>query len=180
MFTFIFQLIDKALFTVVFIVGIQLPAFINAYSQRLSGHLNEAKAHLQQYQSIADIQFQGSIEQLIRAFKSNSDTAIQQMSQVITDNKINVENYQQQIINLENNDYLNRLYYFVVQFDGEKASNTLASFIPAIPLELNALITGVVFSLLVSLVITLSSFTSKRLFSKYKQRSKQNTGIKKA
>ena len=35
-------LFDRCLFTLTFILGLQLPEFIQQYSQRLSGHLNEA------------------------------------------------------------------------------------------------------------------------------------------
>lgn len=161
MLKYIFKLFDNALFTIVFIVGIQLPAFINAYSQRLSGHLNEAEVYLSKFQSIADLQYQGNLEQLVSAFKSNSDDAIQKMSSVILENIESVNSYQQQIIHLESTDYLHRLYYFMIQVDIEKASATFSQFVPAIPLEVNAIITGIVFSLFFSALIHLLCKVSK-------------------
>lgn len=163
MIKFIFNLIDKTLFTLMFIIGIQLPAFINAYRQYLSGHLNEAKAHLNQYQLIADMQYQGSLEQLINAFKNNSDIAIQQMSTVISQNLANVTTYQQQLFNLENGNYLERIFYFVTQLDVEKVSDTLIRFVPAIPLELNAIITGGILSLLFSALLNMLYLGGKKI-----------------
>lgn len=173
MFKFIFRIIDKILFTLMFIGGIQLPAFINAYRQQLSGHLNEAKEQLSQFQLIADIQYQGSIEQLVNAFKNNSDNAIQQMSTVIMRNIESVNAYQQHLLNLENANYLQRIYYFVTQMDIDKASETLTHFVPAIPLELNAIITGVILSLLLSSMLNLLYMGGKTLFS----RGRKNTKI---
>lgn len=47
-------LFDRILFTVSFILGVQAPEFMQQYIQRLSGHLDEAKHQLQQFQLIAD------------------------------------------------------------------------------------------------------------------------------
>ncbi|GAA5137370.1 DUF2937 family protein [Thalassotalea piscium] len=175
MFKFFFQLIDKALFTVMFLVGVQLPAFINAYRQRLSGHLNEAQEQLTQYQAIADMQYQGSIDKLIVAFKSNSDNAIQQMSNVIANSVESVNTYQQQLFNLENANYLQRVFYFITQMDVEKALETLDRFVPAIPLELNAIITGVILSLLLSGLLNLIFIGGKKLTVKKKATQIQST-----
>ncbi|GHF01173.1 DUF2937 family protein [Thalassotalea profundi] len=165
MFKLIFNLIDKTLFTLMFIIGIQIPAFINAYRQYLSGQLNEAKEHLTQYQLIADMQYQGSLEQLITAFKNNTDKAIQQMSTVISHNVESVNAYQQQLFNLENGSYVQRIFYFVAHIDLEKASDTLIRFVPAIPLELNAIITGVFLSLLLSTLLNTLYLSGKKLLT---------------
>ena len=165
MFKFIFRIFDKLLFTLMFIGGIQLPAFINAYRQQLSGHLNEAEEQLSQFQLIADMQYQGNIEQLVSAFKNNTDHAIQQMSAVIMRNIESVNAYQQQLFNLENANYLKRIYYFVTQLDIEKASETYNRFVPSIPLELNAIITGVILSLLLSTILNLVYLGGVKIFT---------------
>ncbi|XQW86601.1 DUF2937 family protein [Thalassotalea piscium] len=166
MLKFLVQLIDNVLFTLMFLLGIQLPAFINAYRQHLSGHLNEAKTFLNQYQSIADLQYQGNIEQLVAAFQNNSDIAIKQISSVITNNIESVHTYQQQLFQLEDANYLRRIYYFITELDFDKAVETLRNFVPAIPLEINALITGFILSLLLSTLLKISYLGGKKIIKR--------------
>ena len=43
------QLFDRILFTLSFILGVQIPEFMQQYTQRLSGHFDEANYQLSQF-----------------------------------------------------------------------------------------------------------------------------------
>ena len=78
------QLIDRVLFTLAFLIGVQLPGFIQQYSQRLSGHLAEAENQLQQYQNLADLHFNGQLTQLVSRYQSNPDPAINEVAAIVS------------------------------------------------------------------------------------------------
>lgn len=83
MFKLIGRFIDRILFTICFVIGVQAPEFIQQYIQRLSGHLNEVEYQLKQFQTIADIQFKGDLTALIHRYQANSDPAIHQTGDVV-------------------------------------------------------------------------------------------------
>ena len=144
---------DRIVFTASFIIGIQLPAFINAYRQRLSGHLEEAKTQLQQYQMIADQQFNGSLESLVQSFISNSDEAIKNVGGVIQTTLTTVESYRQQLSLLNQENYLYQVFYFFKHIDVVKFRATIEIFTPAIPLSVEAIATGACFALITSFTL---------------------------
>ncbi len=57
MLTLINNIIDRCFFTVTFILGVQLPEFMQQYQQRLGGHLAEAQSQLAQFEVIAQQHF---------------------------------------------------------------------------------------------------------------------------
>ena len=155
MFRFLVSIIDRVIFTLSFIVGVQAPEFIQQYTQRLSGHLDEAKFHLSQFQTIADMQFKGDLTTLITRYQTNNDIAIQETGKVVNNTIERISSFEAQISQLQQNDYLNRLYYFASEVDIPMAKSTLESFKLAIPLEPEALITGGIFAF--TLVLLLSA-----------------------
>ena len=149
---FIIRIFDKCVFTLTFIIGVQLPEFMQQYIQRLSGHLNEASFQLQQFQYIANSQYQGSLLALIEKYQANSDRAIQQTGDLISNLLQRTQYLELQLSQLQQGEYLERLLYFIREVDLELAKATLEQFQLAIPLEPNALVTGLCFALAISLL----------------------------
>jgi len=152
MFKFISTIFDRILFTLSFILGVQAPEFMQQYIQRLSGHLDEAKFQLQQFQSIADLQFNGDLALLIERYKINSDHAIVQTGEIVNNMVIRVDTFELQLSQLQHHDYATQLYHFVQQLDLPMAKATLIDFQLAVPLEVGALSTGVIFAFTILLL----------------------------
>ncbi|HBF46349.1 DUF2937 family protein [Shewanella frigidimarina] len=55
------------------LIGIQVPAFVEQYGQRLEAHQLEAKLSLAEFQRDADRFFAGDISKLIRHYQQNND-----------------------------------------------------------------------------------------------------------
>ena len=55
------------------LIGIQVPAFVDQYAQRLEAHQLEAKLSLAEFQRDADRFFGGDISKLIRHYQQNND-----------------------------------------------------------------------------------------------------------
>lgn len=166
---------DRFLFTFNFIIGVQLPEFMQQYLQRLSGHLTEANYQLQQFQHIADIQFNGNLSVLIERYGNNTDVAIQKTGQLIESLATRVTVYEQHIQHLQHGDYLQRLTYFVKEINLSMAKATIEHFQLAIPLQPNALATGLVFAISIIAIQALLVCGVKWLFRqlyypKYKNR----------
>lgn len=142
--------IDRVLFTLSFIVGAQLPEFIQQYSQRLSGHLNEASLQLQQFELIAEQWHQGNLTALITLYQQNPLPAIQETANVIINLQNRIDAYQNALINLEHNNLLQKISYFFTQMDSDIAQATYSQYILTIPLSVDTLITGGVFALVAS------------------------------
>ncbi len=149
MLKFIATIFDRILFTLSFIIGVQLPEFIQQYSQRLSGHLNEALNHLAQFQFIASTQYQGNLATLIEQYRQNADPAIQQTGEIVNTLIQRTELLSNNVSRLQDNQFANRVYYFFKELDIKIAQATFDQFIMAIPIEVYALSTGAIFAFMV-------------------------------
>ncbi|MEW6991474.1 DUF2937 family protein [Colwelliaceae bacterium 6441] len=152
MFTLINTIIDRCLFTLTFIVGVQLPEFMNQYIQRVSGHLNEAKQQLSQFQSLADLHYQGDITLLVKQYRLNNDPVIVDTATIIEQLMNRVDHLDNHLFHLLTNDYLSNLQQFLFHMDLSMVKATAQHFTLAIPLTINALSTGFVFALLTLIV----------------------------
>jgi len=139
---------DHFVFTVSFLIGVQLPEFLQQYTQLITGKLAEANYHLQKFQSVADIHFNGEITTLITHYLNNIDPAIKHTGSIASDLFSRVEIYNNQILLLSNGTYLDKVYYFIKHIDIESTQLTLQNYQLAIPLTLEALSTGGICALL--------------------------------
>lgn len=158
------HIFDRIFFTISFIVGVQAPAFMQQYIQRLAGHLDEAKFQLQQFQYIADLQFKGDLSLLINRYQTNADSAIVQTGDVVSHLVERINGFEQQLSFLQQNDYLTKSYHFVADIDLTMAGATLNDFQLAIPLELAPLATGAIFAFSLFLLQSLSVLIVKKTF----------------
>ncbi|WP_077284686.1 DUF2937 family protein [Cognaticolwellia aestuarii] len=142
MFTLINNIIDRCFFTAIFILGVQLPEFMQQYQQRLAGHLAEAQSQLNQFEIIAQQHFDGSIITMVTRYKDNSEAAIVSTGELIERLSLRVEYLSTHLAQITQSDYLHNVYLFIWHLDNEIARGTVEHFSMAIPLELNAIATG--------------------------------------
>jgi hypothetical protein len=152
MFRVINNIIDRCFFTITFILGVQLPAFIIQYKHRLSGHLAEAKSHLVQFQTIADQHYQGDLSAMVIKYQTNSEPSIVNTADLITQLISRVDYLQLQLNALFSDVYTEQIINFMLNADRTIVRDTLIDFSLTIPLELNALSTGAIIAI-VSLLI---------------------------
>ncbi len=148
MFRIVNNIVDRCFFTFSFIIGVQLPEFIQQYLQRLSGHLNEAQLQLQQFQEIAQQHFQGSLATMIIRYKENSEPSIRNTADVIEQLTARINNYQHHVEQINQSNYLNKLVEFATNMNPSIAQATAKDYVLAIPIEVNALTTGAVLAIL--------------------------------
>ena len=153
MFRFLSSLVDRCIFTLAFIVGVQFPEFIQQYSQRLSGHLNEALQQLDQFQFIANRHFEGNLSAMVQKYTSNIEPSISETGDLILETSNRVLNLEAHLKSLEQPDYFNRLYAFATEYDLDMAEATLQQFQLAIPLDFMALASGAILALGIMIII---------------------------
>ncbi|MGB1262608.1 MAG: DUF2937 family protein [Cognaticolwellia sp.] len=168
MFALINNIIDRCFFTVTFILGVQLPEFIQQYQQRLAGHLGEAKSQLAQFDLIADQHFDGNLITMITSYKGNSESSIISTGELIERLSRRVDYLSNHLEQITRSEYLNRVYQFIFNLDKQIASGTAESFSMAIPLELNAMATGATLAITALILKELTIKTLKYPFLRQK------------
>jgi len=149
MFTLLTNLFDRCVFTFFFIIGVQLPEFIQQYAQRLSGHLNEALLQLNAFQLIANHHFDGNLSLMIEKYTNNSEPSIKETGHLILSTSNRVSELQ--------------AHLFLTEHDSSMIQATLQQFQLAIPLNLSALSTGTIFALIILSVNYVLLRTIKKL-----------------
>lgn len=170
MFALINNVIDRCFFTLTFILGVQLPEFMQQYQQRLAGQLAEANSQLNQFESIAQQHFDGSLTTMITRYKDNTEASIISTGELIERLSVRVEYLASHLTQITQADYLNSVYQFIWHLDQEMARGTAEHFSMAIPLELNAIATGATLAIGVLLLKELMLLTIKRTFNSKKNK----------
>lgn len=171
------NLLDRCFFTLLFICGVQLPAFIQHYFQRVYGHYNEAKLQLSHYQAVADIHFEGDLLQLIDSFKQNSEQAVVHSAKVIEQLVDRVNYLSIQISGLAQESYVEQIKFLVQHLDTEIAQQTLQQFTMNIPLKVDAISTGFIFALFFVLVKGIFMLTGQKCYQLIKQQTQQENHL---
>lgn len=144
----LFSSLDHILFTLSFLIGVQLPEFIQQYTQLINGKLAEANFHLSKFQSVADIHFNGDLRLLMSRYQENNDPAISQTGKMVAELEERVTYLEHIFTQLTQSTYLEKIYYFTTQLDIESATLVVQHYVLAIPLNIEALVTGAVCALL--------------------------------
>jgi hypothetical protein len=160
------SLIDKIFFTFGVIIFLQLPHFIDQYNQRIGGYAESKSQQLNDYQKIAKNNFAGDIQALINSFKNSNDDAVKETGKNIEQTLIDVKVLQHEIEVLATDGLFNKLIFLSTNLRYDLAKGTLGSFQPGIPLNLWALIYGLVGGILFSLIFNGFLFIPKRMIEK--------------
>ncbi len=143
--------IDRMLFAIGVLALMQLPNFIDQYTQRIGGYYSAEKTHLEKYQSIADDNYAGNIEALISDFKGSSKNAISQTGADIEATLITISDLKDGLAILENHNLPQKIFYLLTNTDINLAKGTMNVFRPGIPFSMDAAICGVLGGILFSL-----------------------------
>ena len=165
------HLLDKIFFTFGVIVFLQLPHFIDQYTQRIGGYSESKRQQLNDYQLIADKNFNGNINLLIASFKRSTNAAVQQTGDNISETQFEVQILSDEINFLENEEQLNKVIFLMTNMRINIAKGTLGAFQPGIPLNLWSMIYGLIGGILFSLLFNGTAKVPKLIFRKKKRNS---------
>lgn len=156
--------LDYCLFTLGFVLAVQLPEFIQQYKQYIAGKVSESEWHLNSYQAIADRSYNGDINLLINEYLNSEQLAIRETGQFVSELKQRYETLTQFVTELNSNNYFDQLIEFFKQINIEDAQTVISYYQLAIPLTIDAIGSGVVLAFIfVWLKILFVSLLSKLL-----------------
>jgi hypothetical protein len=141
-------LLDRALCVIGAVLFSQIPEFMQQYLQRLGGHLDEARRHLQQFQDTA-AQSGLTLDRLIGQTSANADPAVARLGGVMTEAVTRVNTLEAAQAAMEHASLWSRPFVFVQHIDAAIARATWAIFKPAVPTTIE----GLVYALLGMLVL---------------------------
>jgi len=166
------QLLDKIFFTLGVIIFLQLPHFINQYTQRIGGFSESQIQQLSSYQTIANDNYNGQIDLLIKGFSQSTDEAVRQTGDNIKATQDDVELLKNEITVLENEGLFKKIIFLIPNLRLNIAKGTLNSFQPGIPLSFWAIAYGLIGGILFSLMFNGATKVPRLVLRKKKPREK--------
>ncbi len=146
------NLIDKIFFAVGVMLFLQLPHFIDQYTQRMGGYAASQQQQIKEYQSIADQHFDGDLNAYMQRLALNSDPAVAESAQQMNQRLQSAASIEKELKVFEQEALWYQVPYFISHIRLDLAKGTAENFSPGLPINLWAwgygLIGGVLFSLL--------------------------------
>jgi hypothetical protein len=137
-FTFIGSLLDRLSVVVGAFLGSQVPEFMQQYTQRLAGHVNELHRLLSQMRIVAS-HSNKTLEQYIQKFLSSPDPDFARQGELMQEMLSRWEELNQALFHLTHSSIWMRPYVFLKELQYDIAKSTLASFQPGINLSVEGL-----------------------------------------
>src|SRR5215469_13510803 len=147
---FLRGLLDRLLVVCAAVAGGLVPGFIAQYRQRLGGRLDQARLDLAPWQHLADQNYQGDIEKLIRYHLDSSDPQFFAEGAIIRALVTTVQQLQSAVDALHGN-LFHQAAYLAVHADPGLARATLHDWVPTFALSHD----GIVFALAFAVVVWL-------------------------
>jgi Protein of unknown function (DUF2937) len=144
-------LLDRVLLVAAVLCAGALPSYIAQYRQRLGGRLDQVIRDLAPFQEIANQLHGGSLDALIRYHLASPDKTFHAEGQAIQD-MVNAEAALRSSAAALDTDLWHQLWYLSTNLDHGMAGATWHSFVPSIPLTLDALVFAAVVGVFVWLV----------------------------
>jgi len=163
-------LLDRVLCVVGTVVFSQIPEFMQQYVQRLGGHLDEARRHLQQFQQAAT-QSGLTLDKLIGQTTVNADPAVAKLGGVMTEAVARVQTLESAQSAIQEASLWSRPFVFLQHVDTSIARATWIVFKPAVPTTLEGLVYSLAGMLLLLLVYHFGiKFPVARVYARRTQR----------
>ena len=118
----------------------QAPGFVTHYLQRLGGHVSEARLNVASWQAIANEASGGSLQQLIDLYTASDAAEVVQAGQKCAADIGRLHHLQDALTVIGDAPAWSRLFTFVRHADAAIAHETLAGYVPNVPLDLEGLI----------------------------------------
>lgn len=153
----------QLIFTLSLLLGLQLPHFLNQYEARLQGHLQEAKLQLAQFQSLADIYFDGDLNALINKHRNSSVALFRDEAAIIEQSSLRVLYLEQKVKNISL-PLWQRLLLLSKELKQPIFSETWLNYQANIVLNHHAIMVGIVVALILTVLAECLLFLCKGCF----------------
>ena len=138
-----FKIADKAADRLCALAGAvgcaQFPAYVQHYTQRLGGHVDEARINVEGWQQIADKTTRGDLVTLIDIYQTNNHEAVVEAGNKAAADVARLEGLENALTELTNANMFTKAYTFLTHVDTDIAYNTLQNFTPNVPTNVEGL-----------------------------------------
>jgi len=154
--------ITMLLFTVMFLVGLQVPAFMDQYTKRVDAQAVEVSGLLRQYQKIADKYHNGSMSELIALHERNHNQTFNDEAVVITQH-VEREQYLSEHLNKLKSNVFSAATTILIQVDEEIYARTIDQYTMSIQFTKLSLLFATFMAILSCALYELAQFIFKKM-----------------
>lgn len=181
------NLIDKIVFALAVILGLQIPNFIGQYRQRLGGHFDEASQNLKGFESISEETVGSTDLNALVAHYQQGSSDVQLIAEKLASDISRTDRLSNLVENLETAGIFGRLKHIVVDLERPIAMATIKDYQPGLPITPEAIMYALVFGILATLIFNwllylagsiTNTFGDKRDFQGYKIRERPDKTTK--
>ena len=167
------------LFAAILLAGIQIPAFVTQYEQRVDAHFSEVSSNISGFQNTADLMFDGDLDALVQYYRSSGDPVFVSDADSLATIVSRYRRFSAESQALNGNAFSKALHV-LLSSDPEILRETTRQYSYTIPLTGAAIIWGLSLALLVIVcvecVVLCGRFCRRRLFKRGKQSDSPVTG----
>jgi len=157
--------ITMLLFVLMFLVGLQIPAFMDQYTKRVDAQLVESSRSLRPYKQIADKYHEGNIEALIQLHRQSDRPSFIDEADAIQSN-VTREKYLLEHLQLLNKNLFSAAATMLLHVDEEIYDRTYNQFTMSIQFTKVSLVFAAFMAVLSCAIYELVQFLIKRITKK--------------
>ncbi len=145
------RVLDKIVFTALFLTALQVPILADHYRQYLSGFFDATEKQVEQYQALADQFGYESVDALIDTLRQNPDPVVKQDAANKAETVSTMDELQTGIQTLSQGHYYEKAWYMFHPEQNATLARVIDNFSPSVPLDPMA----VLFSLITAIVLNM-------------------------
>ncbi|NOY67496.1 MAG: DUF2937 family protein [Gammaproteobacteria bacterium] len=146
--------LSMLIFTAAVMLGVQIPNFVDQYSKRVDAHAKEVNISFNKYVEISRKFGTGSIEALIKKHENSSDLTFQAEAEPIRQTYVRKKRFDAELIALKGS-FWSQAFHVLIDSDHEILKDTWGNYSANVPLNSQAVVSGLSFGLLASLLLEL-------------------------
>ena len=164
----------RLVFTAGILLGVQVPNFIDQYTQKISAHYLEASENFSGFQVTADKFHGGSVKALIQRHEGSDDPVFQSEAGPIKEIHSRILAFSSEMKSLSTN-LFGKIYHVAFKSDRAVLKETVSEYSATIPLNTDAIICGLGLGMVSALACDLLFFILKMAFGwRFKRRVDPN------
>ena len=159
-------LADRLLFAAGLLLFLQIPQFIDHYTQRYAGYRQALADSVQQYQASADVHYDGDLQLMIHEFETAAAPAMRDMGRKMDGERMRLDEMTAGLATLRSGSLPARIAQVARGYDSPLLRATFEDFKPGLPLTVDAAICGLAGGILASALFNLLIWPLRRLIDR--------------
>lgn len=159
-------LLDRLLFAAGLALFLQIPQFLDHYTQRFGGYRQAVADSVAQYQRMADEHYGGDLDVMTQDFRTDDKPAMREMGDKIFGERRRLKEMELGLTILQYGHLGQKLWYLARHIEMPIAYGVLEAFRPGLPLTPDALLCGLVGGVLATLLFNLLLWPLRALFDR--------------